>query len=620
MDTSTPVHLTAGELAAVYRNGELRPVYWGEQVVLQRLYVAVRDKNWGTIPGEIVQSNLQIVENDFTLTQKVVHKEKDIHFEWQGVIQGTSNNTLTFEIRGKAHSSFYKNRIGFCLLHPAEQAGHRCVVEHTDGTQSSSYLPETISADQPLPPFANMRSLAIELQEGANLFILMEGDIFEMEDQRNWTDASFKTYSTPLHLPFPVFVPAGTTLYQRITLQMHTSPLSARKTRKQTTHTTCILQLGCSDHFRLPAVGFGVPDEPCTLPWFQIERLRQLNPQHVRIELNLQDPNWPQSLAIKSLWVQKLSQASSPTADTPPNLPVEIALLFSDSLKGEVKRLVKELAHYPFLNVARWLALPLHQTPSTPPPYSTLLETLREILDNNHCLIGTGTNSDFLFINRYPPPMEQADFLAFAINPQVHAWDDLSLMENLSIQSTVVENAYRIAKGKPLEVAPITLKPRFNPYATTPEPTPPPDPRQQTLFGALWSLGSLCSLLQSPARYLIYYELAGAKGLLSHTKVFPTYFVFADLARYLRGTWSPVPSSHPKEVCAMALTAGEKKAVLVGNLCPVARQIRLEGLGGNAKAYFLVHETAEDKALKREVSLTQALLMEPYSYGCIEWE
>ena len=33
------------------------------------------------------------------------------------------------------------------------------------------------------------------------------GDVFEMEDQRNWTDASFKTYCTPLRQPFPATRP-----------------------------------------------------------------------------------------------------------------------------------------------------------------------------------------------------------------------------------------------------------------------------------------------------------------------------------------------------------------------------------------------------------------------------
>jgi hypothetical protein len=49
--------------------------------------------------------------------------------------------------------------------------------------------------------------------------LTFEGDIFETEDQRNWTDSSYKTYSTPLSLPFPVSVTKGEKINQRISCQ-----------------------------------------------------------------------------------------------------------------------------------------------------------------------------------------------------------------------------------------------------------------------------------------------------------------------------------------------------------------------------------------------------------------
>ncbi len=47
-----------------------------------------------------------------------------------------------------------------------------------------------------------------------------EGEVFEMEDQRNWTDASFKTYCTPLEIPYPVEVTKGTKISQKITISV----------------------------------------------------------------------------------------------------------------------------------------------------------------------------------------------------------------------------------------------------------------------------------------------------------------------------------------------------------------------------------------------------------------
>jgi hypothetical protein len=40
--------------------------------------------------------------------------------------------------------------------------------------------------------------LEVELGGGGTLVFEFEGDLWETEDHRNWTDANFKTYSTPI--------------------------------------------------------------------------------------------------------------------------------------------------------------------------------------------------------------------------------------------------------------------------------------------------------------------------------------------------------------------------------------------------------------------------------------
>ena len=61
----------------------------------------------------------------------------------------------------------------------------------------------------------DIRSLAWTL-DGVATTATFEGEVFEMEDQRNWTDASYKTYSTPLERPFPVVVAAGAVIEQSV--------------------------------------------------------------------------------------------------------------------------------------------------------------------------------------------------------------------------------------------------------------------------------------------------------------------------------------------------------------------------------------------------------------------
>ncbi len=64
----------------------------------------------------------------------------------------------------------------------------------------------------PIQPFLHIRALTHEVLPGLKATVRMEGDTWEMEDHRNWTDASFKTYVRPLALPWPYTLKAGETV------------------------------------------------------------------------------------------------------------------------------------------------------------------------------------------------------------------------------------------------------------------------------------------------------------------------------------------------------------------------------------------------------------------------
>src|SRR5258707_15141553 len=65
-----------------------------------------------------------------------------------------------------------------------------------------------------------MRAISHQVAPGVSAEVRFEGDIFEMEDQRNWTDASYKTYCTPLGLPFPAKVEKGARVKQAVTFTL----------------------------------------------------------------------------------------------------------------------------------------------------------------------------------------------------------------------------------------------------------------------------------------------------------------------------------------------------------------------------------------------------------------
>ena len=212
------VPLRAGPLRLVFDRGELRWIRLGEREVLRGIYVAVREEGWATVPAELEDLEIEAEPEAFRIRFRARHRRGGVRFDWVGRIQGGTDGRITYTMDGAAGSTFRRNRIGFCVLHPAEAcAGRPCIVETVDGDRASSAFPSLVAAHQ---PFRNVRAILHEVTPGVEAEVRMEGETFETEDQRNWSDASFKTYGTPLHLPYPVEVAEGTRLAQSVTVRL----------------------------------------------------------------------------------------------------------------------------------------------------------------------------------------------------------------------------------------------------------------------------------------------------------------------------------------------------------------------------------------------------------------
>src|SRR5439155_6344735 len=75
--------------------------------------------------------------------------------------------------------------------------------------------------------FPAVSRLIIDATDDLAVRFDFEGDLFEMEDQRNWTDNSFKTYCTPLALPWPKDAHAGQKISQKVTITCAASQAAA---------------------------------------------------------------------------------------------------------------------------------------------------------------------------------------------------------------------------------------------------------------------------------------------------------------------------------------------------------------------------------------------------------
>jgi hypothetical protein len=138
---------------------------------------------------------------------------------------------LVVEFTTTTRRAFQRRRFGLAVLHRPDDAGTPLQVGHPDGSWTGTQFPVAIAPHQPARDVAELRWS----RPGVDVAVAFRGDVFEMEDQRNWSDASFTTYSTPLSEPFPVRLEPGTVVRQQLVVRCAPNarpvPVPVRPTR-----------------------------------------------------------------------------------------------------------------------------------------------------------------------------------------------------------------------------------------------------------------------------------------------------------------------------------------------------------------------------------------------------
>jgi hypothetical protein len=576
--------LHAGPVALDLEGIDLRFVEVGGVEIVRRLYMAVRDQNWGTPPPIVSDFTLDDGGDHFRVAFHAEHREGDVDFAWTGEIVGTAEGTITYALDGEIRKPFRKNRIGFCLLHPMTLAGQEVEIVTPEGVVSSEF-PERIMPDQ---PFLNMLGMRHRAGEGSAVEIHFEGDIFETEDQRNWTDASYKTYSTPIALPYPVAMEAGERVQQRIVIVAS----GAAPARDRGAAGPVAVRVANDVQAALPllghahAAGMALDDTTAAT-------LRRLAPAHLRVALDLGDAGWRAVLAEASAHATLLG------AD------LEIAAMASTPDGGGFDDLAAALADggptvarvLAFPPVKRPITFPRKDLATTPAVLAAAKTAFRETTVD--CQVGGGARTYFTEFNRAQTwqPFESMDVAGYTLNPQVHAFDWLSITETLEAQAETARSAAALVGETPLAIGPVSLRPPFNPNATADAPEPGPeeapfsvDPRQLSLAAAAWTVGSLRNLSQPGVGSLTYYETHGWRGLLEAQtglrarsvfpaaagEIFPVFHVFAAMTDFAGGDVLAATTAQPLAVEILALRSSTRVRLLVASLVDREQTVRVE--------------------------------------------
>lgn len=529
--------LYAGPLQMLYDRGFLRYISYRDSEIFRMIYFAVRDENWGTCDHRIINEHRDISWETFRVEYDCFHsrEQKDL-MKWHCVIEGRPNGSISFTINGEALEDHLKNRSGFCLLHPAPAvAGTSANLTHADGSKSESTFPTLISGEN---PFRNLHKIKWSC-DSREYELTMEGDVFETEDQRNWTDNSFKTFCTPADLPIPVKIKKGQKIWQKVQFKPleHLPPIP--------TQTTLVVQLEKTDGItKLPAVGVCASDDVKALNEQCVSLLKELKFDHYRINVTPSHTDW----------VSKFSSDYEQSFRL--ELPLEVALFISDDVETEIDAFIQLCQQ----NRVRIKNLMLFNKNKPVTDEKILAHTNRFRTAFHNVKIGVGTDDYFKEINRKQVLIEGVDFITYSLHPQVHAFDDLTMIENIEGQAHTVVTALEKYKGIDVHVSPITLKKRNK------EKEHLPDHRQSTELNALWTFGTLRSVAEGKASNITLFQTAGAAGIISEEgNPYPVFDVLAKILPYRDQEMIVLKSSHPLWVEAMLFRKGDHSMLWLAN-------------------------------------------------------
>ena len=562
-DADAPVrHWESGHWSIEVRGAELAEVSYRGRRVLRSVRAIVRDRDWNTA-GWVIDDTAER-PGALALTVRSEGFGSDIRGELRVT---AADGLLTVAFDGVSLDDFETSRTGLVVLHPPELAGAELAVTHPDGSVTSTAFPEAISPHQPAFDIAGLAWT----HGGIDVALRFDGDVFEMEDQRNWTDASFKTYSRPLSLPTPYPLAAGERVIQAVTISAAESAAgsaagsAARAAVVEPAAEADGIVLAAGGAF--PEISVAASTEPGERPAIGSVGSNLL------VELDLAQPRWRGAL-------ERAARVG---------LPLDVRIVpgptEGDAEDGAFDRVAAALFGVPLVRVAAFASSgPAAHVSDAATVRSLRLALARAGVDAP--IIG-GVRSHFTELNREHERLPDGlDGIAFSTTPLFHSLDTPQLVEALAMQRLVAQQAVEIAGGTPVHVGPVTLRPRFNNVAASDSPShldPSVDPRQGSPALAAWTIASAAALAVPGVASLSFFEEWGPRGIrTSSGQALPAAAAVEELAALAtpdaRGSERPrllTGDSPDGLVWAIGTATSTSTRLLAANLDSRERRIRV---------------------------------------------
>jgi D-apionolactonase len=553
---------SCGNWSVKLRDDELAEISYSGQLILRSVRALIRDQDWNT-PSIIVE---EVTQSENQLAIRISSSGFGAMFTGK-VTFSVIADVAEIEMSLVSSSDYLANRIGFNLLHPPALAGTKLSVLHSNKEIEETVFPIKISPNQPV-----MDITRLSWTQGAQgVYLALSGDVFEMEDQRNWTDASYKTYSRPLSLPFPYPVTSGESINQKLVILVIQSE-AAEKPKQNSTNRILLSQQG-----KFPSIQLGAATNPVAADSKPTSKA-DLVAVPILLEVDLRTKNWKAALAA----VAKHEAG------------IDLRIIYqAGTQEKDFDELLDQIKSLKILRIAVFDAeqhIWLEQI-------NTKLSTAMQSRDMSTTQLA-GARSHFTELNRnFTKVPENCSGITFSITPLFHALNTEQLLESIAMQRLVTQQAVEMAAGKEVHVGPITLRPRFNNVATKAPQIPEvtdlsigygaewfgnSDNRQQSPELAAWTIASAAAIAITGVNSITFFEERGPRGIQSaEGDAYPVYAAVKELSELVGGNLLAGESPD-----GMLWAIGSGSTVLVANLREETAQVEIE-LNGATKTIDL---------------------------------
>jgi hypothetical protein len=493
-DTQRVEH--AGFTVDIARAAIRNVTYQGAQII-DLLYTAIRPWDWSTLDPDEHSEVVEISGENCLVT---------ITDLFAGSMQGKTvltlqpNGKFTIDYQLSGLGKFEINRWGVCFcLNTGDWMGSKVSASENTYSLLKEISPQRVinGITQGLFPASN--NLHFIAPDKRSLKVLSTGKVLEAEDQRNWTDNTYKIYSGSLAEPRPFVIEKGMQWEQQVEFEV-TPPTNSIPDGSK---------IIAKDIPSLPRIGVQFNGEPL-LPSDDLEKaLFILDIDHIRIN-------------EESLTAQKIATISKS------GLVLEAALLSSN----DGAELVREVEHLS----------------ARVPAGSRLLINRqgRQIvqgsdLPKNKTLNSYIPGSDAYLVDLHREEFEFGDVVSYSMVPTVHSSDPETIFKTLYTQKESIEFAKKFVAPQ-VSISPITFSTRGNPETGHLRDNrinfaqPEMAAQIKELSAAAWTLGSVFALASAGAYSGTWHELFGEFGVIysegSAIKFSPTFHALSALGAH----------------------------------------------------------------------------------------